>query len=289
MRIDAHQHFWDPALLPYPWMPPDPSPLRRPLLPELLAPVLAINRFDGSILVQAATVPEEADWLLSLADQHDFILGVVAWADLTDPRLGHILDRLQRHPKFKGIRHPVHDEADDNWLLRPEVLQGLDELARRNLPYDLLLYPKHLPLIPQLADRVPNLQLVLDHLGKPPIASRHSDPARSDAWAADLERAAAIPQLSAKISGLITEADHATWTAEDLKPYVQHALACFTPDRLMFGSDWPVCLLAGNWKRTLAAFTQAHGPLNVDVRAKLVGETAMRVYSIAPRASSAGG
>ncbi len=282
MRIDAHQHFWDPVLFPYSWMPPEPSPLRRPLLPEILGPVLANNRFDGSILIQATTVPEEADWLLSLASQHEFILGVVAWVDLTDPHLGKTLDRLQRHPKFKGVRHPVHDEPDDRWLLRPDVLQGLDELARRKLPFDLLLFPKHLSLIPQLAEGVPELSLVLDHLGKPPIASRLSDAARSDAWAADLERASAIPQLAAKISGLITEADHSSWTSEDLKPYVQHALACFGPDRLMFGSDWPVCLLAGNWKRTLAAFTQAHGPLSVEVRSKLLGETAMRVYSIGP-------
>jgi len=275
MRIDAHQHFWDPALFPYPWMPPDPSPLRRALLPEILGPVLANNRFDGSIVVQAATDPAEADWLLSLAGQHDFILGVVAWADLTDPHLGRTLDRLQRHPKFKGVRHPVHDEPDDRWILRPDVLQGLDELARRKLPFDLLFYPKHLPLLPELADRVPGLSLVLDHLGKPPIRSGDLD-----AWAENLAAAAAIPQLTAKISGLITEADHQSWTAADLKPCVQHAIACFGPDRLLFGSDWPVCLLAGNWKRTLAAFTQACGPQSIETRSKILGETAMRVYSI---------
>ena len=278
MRIDAHQHFWDPALFPYRWMPPDPSPLRRPLLPSLLGSVLRNNRFDGSVVVQATTVPGEADWLFGLAEQHEFILGVVAWADLSDPRLGHTLDRLQRNPKLKGIRHPVHDEPDDNWLLRPDVVKGLDELARRGLPYDLLLFPKHLPLVPRLADRVPGLAMVLDHLGKPPIKS-----GKLDGWAEDLARVSGIPQVTCKVSGLITEADHVSWTSEDLKPYVQHALACFGPDRLLFGSDWPVCLLAGNWKRTLAAFTQALGPQSIETRSKILGETAMRVYSIARR------
>ena len=139
MRIDAHQHFWDLDRFPYPWMPPAPSPLRRTFLPEDLQPILERNRFDGSVVVQATTVPGEATWLLELADKHPMILGVVAWVDLTDPSLGKTLDKLQTKQKFKGVRHPVHDEADDRWLLKPEVIRGLKELERRKIPYDLLL------------------------------------------------------------------------------------------------------------------------------------------------------
>ncbi len=274
MRIDAHQHFWDPARLPYPWMPPEPYPLHRPFLPETLGIILRNNRFDGSLAVQATNAPEEAPWLLDLATQHDFILGVVAWVDLKRPDLGRTLDQLQRHPKFKGVRHPVPEESGD-WLFRADGLSGLDELARRQLPFDLLLQSNQLALLPRLADRLPSLSLVLNHAGKPPIAAREIEP-----WASDLARAAEIPRLTCKLSGLIAQADRAAWTSADLMPYVQHALTCFGPDRLLFGSDWPHCLLAGNWKRSLAAFTQACGPLSVETRSKILGETAMRVYGI---------
>src|SRR5258708_4004351 len=141
MRIDAHQHFWDLERFQYAWIPPEPSPLRRNFLPQHLEPILAGNRFDSSVVVQANTLLAETDWLLEMADAHSFIRGVVGWVDLTDPRLGNELDRLQRHPKFKGVRHPVHDEADVNWLMREDVLRGLAELARRDLPHDLLLRP----------------------------------------------------------------------------------------------------------------------------------------------------
>ena len=134
MRIDSHQHFWDLDRLSYPWMPPAPSPLLRNFLPRNLKPALDRNRFDGSITVQATTQPEEAAWLLNLAEENEFILGVVAWVDLTSPGLGHILDHLQVHAKFKGVRHPVHDEPDDRWLLRAEVVDGLRELERRAIP-----------------------------------------------------------------------------------------------------------------------------------------------------------
>ncbi len=275
MRIDAHQHFWDLDRFTYAWMPPRPSRLRRNFLPEDLEPILAEHRFDGTVLVQAHTHLDETRWFLELASRHAFIQGVVGWADLTDNRLGEVLDEFQRHPKFKGIRHPVHDEADDQWLLRPSVLAGLRELARRGLPYDLLLRPQHLPLVPRLAEAVPDLRMVIDHLGKPPIAGR-----RLNGWARDVEAVASIPQVFCKISGMITEADHDSWSAGDLRPYVAHVLAVFGPDRLMFGSDWPVCLLAGSWKQVLAAFTQAAGALPGPVRDKLLGDTAQRFYQL---------
>jgi L-fuconolactonase len=275
MRIDAHQHFWDVDRFRYAWMPVEPSPLRRSFFPGQLESILKRSRFDGSVVVQANTVIEETDWLLELAEAHSFIRGVVGWVDLTDPRLGDVLDRVQRHPKFKGVRHPAHDESDVNWLVREDVLRGLAELARRGLPYDLLLRPPHLPLVPRIAERVPDLRMAIDHIAKPPIASQ-----KLDGWAQDMEAAARIPQVYCKLSGMITE-DERAWKAERLRPYVAHVLRCFGPQRLMFGSDWPVCLLRGSWKEVLAAFTQAVGPLPIEVREKLLGGTALEFYRLA--------
>ncbi len=275
MRIDAHQHFWELERFQYAWMPPAPSPLHRNFLPRQLEPILTRNRFDGSVVVQAHTDIAETDWLLELADAHAFIRGVVGWVDLTDPRLGAELDRLQRHPKFKGVRHPVHDEPDLNWLMREEVQRGLNELARRDLPYDLLLRPPHLPLVPRIAERVPGLRMVIDHIAKPLIAAQ-----QLDGWAQDMEAAARIPQIWCKLSGMITEDDPRQIKAERLRPYVAHVMSCFGPERLMFGSDWPVCLNAGSWKEVLAMFTQAVGPQQLEIREKLLGGSAMEFYSL---------
>jgi L-fuconolactonase len=276
MRIDAHQHFWDLARMDYPWMPPGESVLRKNYLPEDLAPILDANRFDGTVVVQANVVIEETWWLLDLAARYELIRGVVAWLDLTDPEIGHTLDRCQRHPKFKGVRHLVHDEPDNQWLLRDDVIRGLRELARRNIPYDLLLRPPHLPVIPKLAERVPDLRMVIDHIAKPLIATHEMEP-----WARDMEYVSKIPGMHCKLSGMVTEADHKTWKPDDLRPYVQHVLSLFPPERLMFGSDWPVCLLAGSWKQVLAAFTQACGPIPSQQRELILGETATRFYALA--------
>ena len=257
-------------------MPADESsPLRRNFLPRHLQLILARNKFHGSVVVQATTVPGEASWLLQLADEHSFILGVVAWVDLTDARVGDTLDRLQQHSKFKGVRHPVHDEDDDRWLLRPDVINGLRELARRGVPYDLLLRPHHLPLIPELVDAVPDLRMVIDHIAKPAIKDRAWEP-----WAADIARASEFPQILVKLSGMITEAEWGSWKGADLQPYVHHVLKLFTVERCMFGSDWPVCLLAGTWKETLAALTQAHGPIPKEIRVKMTGEAAAKFYNL---------
>lgn len=275
MRIDSHQHYWNPDLIPYPWMPPAPSLLRRNYLPEDLEPILKLNQFDGSVVVQAAQVPAEATWLLNLASQHKSILGVVAWADLKDPKLGLTLDQLQKHPKFSGIRHIVHDEPDVQWILQPSVINGLKELERRQIPYDLLIKPPHLPYTQRLLDAVPNLPIVIDHIAKPYIKE-----GIFDGWAKDIERIAKHPKLFCKISGMITEADHKDWKPAQLTPYVQFILQQFGFHRLMFGSDWPVCLLAGSWKEVLAAFTQALGPQDADERAKILGQTAASFYKL---------
>jgi L-fuconolactonase len=275
MRIDAHQHFWDIGRLNYSWMPPDPSPLRRNYLPSDLRPILETHRFDGSVVVQAHQSLDEARWLLQLAGENDFIRGVVAWVDLTDPEVGTSLDELQRHARFKGVRHLVHDEPDPRWLLRPDVLRGLAELERREISFDLLLRPVHLPVIPVLAEKLPALRMVIDHIAKPSIATGEFDD-----WARGMEGVFPIPNLYCKLSGMITEAAPNNWSASDLRPYVAFVLQGFGADRVMFGSDWPVCLLAGTWKEVLAACTQAMGPQPVDQREKILGGTATRFYRL---------
>lgn len=275
MRIDAHGHFWDLDRFTYRWMPAEPSRLRRNFLPEDLGPILARNNFDGFVAVQATTDSREADWLLALAEAHPFIAGVVGWVDLADPDLGRTLDRLQAHRRFCGVRHPVEDESDPRWLLRPAVVRGLRELARRAIPFDLLIRPQHLPLILELADLVPDLPLVLDHIAKPPIRE-----GRLEGWAEAIRAASQISWLHVKISGLITEADWKTWSSSQLQPYVQHVWRCFGPERCMFGSDWPVCLQAGSWKQVLAGFTQALGAIPKDIRAGIMGANAARFYKL---------
>jgi L-fuconolactonase len=275
MRIDAHQHYWDLEKFKYGWMPKPPDPIAKTFLPKDLEPILEHNRFDGSVFVQANTIPQEADWIFNVAERHPSILGVVAWVDLTAKDLGNQLDKMQKNARFCGIRHPVHDEADPKWLIRADVIDGLRELERRNIPFDLLLRPQHFPVVAPIAEKFPNLNLILDHLGKPNIAKR-----QWDGWAEFLEQWAGMERLTIKVSGMITEADKKEWKASDLTPYVQHILRWYGPDRMMFGSDWPVCLHAGSWKQTLASFTQALGAQTVEVREKILGDTAARVYGL---------
>lgn len=275
MRIDSHQHFWDLAAVDYFWMPKDHPILSRNYLPADLWPIYERNLFDGSVVVQAAHNDAEADWLLGLGAAEERILGVVAWADLQSPSLGHRLDHLQKQRKFVGIRHIVHDEPDARWLLRPAVIEGLRELARRGIPYDLLLKPPHIPVAIEVMERVPDLRCVIDHIAKPYIALAQVEP-----WLEGMRTLAQIPTMHVKLSGMITEAAVPGWKSADLAPYVQHVLGLFGASRSMFGSDWPVCLLAGSWKEVLAAFTQAVGPIVQAERNEMVGDTAARFYGL---------
>jgi len=275
MRIDAHQHYWDVHRFHYFWMnEKTPAILKQNFLPADLRPTYEMSRIDGSVLVQASHTMEETWWSLELAESEPSILGVVAWVDLTDPGLGDTLDRAQAFEYFKGVRHLVQDEPDDQWILRQAVLAGLEELARRQIPFDLCIHPRHLPLIPRVAERVPELRMVVDHLAKPFIARREMEP-----WAADIAALARFPQIYCKLSGMVTEAAR-HWTVDDLRPYLTHCFTQFGANRCMFGSDWPVCLLAGTWKQVLAVFTQALGAREVGVREKLMGLTAKEFYGL---------
>ncbi len=275
MRIDSHQHYWDIHRFRYFWMNDrTPSILKQNFLPADLRPIYELNRMDGSVLVQASHTMEETWWSLELAEAEKSILGVVAWVDLTDEGLGKTLDKAQEYRFFKGVRHLVQDEADDDWLLRPDVLEGLRELARRRIPFDLCIHPRHLSRVPTVAERAPELRMVVDHLAKPFIAEREMEP-----WAKDIAIVAKYPQIYCKLSGMITEAG-SHWAPSDIQPYLSHCFREFGANRCMFGSDWPVCLVAGTWKQALAAFTQALGAREVGVREKLMGLTAQEFYQL---------
>ena len=273
--VDAHQHFWDVGRFQYPWMTPQVDSLRRNFLPRDLKPLLAQAGVDRTILVQAQHSLEESRWFLEMAGANDFIAGAVVWVDLTSPSLGRDLDEFQRHPKFKGVRHIIEDEPDDAWVVREVVLAGLGELERRGIPYDLLVQPRHLNYIPRLRDRCPGLKLVVDHIAKPPIAQ-----GKMDGWDRDMETVARLPQLWCKLSGMVTEANWHTWTPDDLKPYVEHVVKQFGTDRLLFGSDWPVCTLAGSYQQVVDALRHALGPLGEAEAAKIWGGNARRFYQL---------
>ncbi len=274
--VDSHQHFWDVARFEYPWMGPEVAPIAKTFLPPDLAPTLAGLGIDKTVLVQARSALEDTTWFLELATEYDFIAGVVGWVDLLDPNLPRVLDHLLGHPKFKGVRHQVHDEPDEAWIVRDDVLRGLRELAKRDIPYDLLLRPPHLKYVPRVVDRLPNLPLVIDHIAKPEIAH-----GKIDEWARDMERVAVIPHIYCKVSGMITEADWGAWAPTDLRPYGEVVVEQLGYDRLMFGSDWPVCLLAGTYRQVWDAAHTTVGPLSDEAHAKVFGGNAATFYKLA--------
>ncbi|MDB5438384.1 MAG: amidohydrolase [Caulobacteraceae bacterium] len=268
--IDAHQHFWryDPPC--FPWIAPG-SVLAADHLPAQLAPQLAANEISQTIAVQAQPTEAETRWLLGLAGQHDWIAGVVGWTDLQAEDIEHRLDALS-HPKLIGLRHMVQDEPDPQFLLRPAFIAGVRAAVRRGWTYDLLLVADQLPLAPRFIEAVGEGRFVLDHGAKPRIAQGGWEP-----WASAIREVAAFPNVWCKVSGLITEANHASWTAADIAPYLDHLLACFGAERLIFGSDWPVCRLAGSYR-------QVHG-LIADFVARACPEHAASMFADAARAA----
>ena len=273
--IDSHHHFWDMGRREYPWMPPPPSVIRRNYLPEDMAPLLESAGVSGTVLVQAHQSIEEAHWMLDVAEATDFVVGVVAWADLTSPDLGRDLDSICARRGLVGIRHQVEEEPDETWLSKPAVIDGLKEVARRGLAYDLLVKGPHVKYVPQLAEKAPDLRMVVDHIAKPPIAAGEMEP-----WATGIAAVAAIPGVYCKVSGLITEADHAQWAVADLKPYVTHVVEQFGFERLMWGSDWPVCLMAGSYARVLSSALEAVGGLTPEQRDGFLFRNAVDFYRL---------
>jgi L-fuconolactonase len=270
--IDAHQHFWQVGRFDYPWMSSDLGVLYRDYLPGELAPILERNGVKQTVLVQASNSVAESRWLLELADENSFIAGVVGWVDLTSEEIDAQLDELCAHPKFKGVRHLVESEPRNDWLVQPAVLSGLRKLAARGLSYDLLVHTRHLRYVPEVAESCPDLPLVIDHLAKPPIAR-----SEFEEWAQALKPLARYPNMHCKLSGLVTEANRSAWQANDLRPYVEYALELFGADRMMFGSDYPVCLLAATYDRVLDSFLELLGDGDRD---KIFSKNAARFYRL---------
>jgi L-fuconolactonase len=279
--IDAHHHVWDLRVRDQDWITgPDLAPLRRNfLLEDYRAAAPAVT---ASILVQTVTVPGETPELLAMAasraDPGFRVAGVVGWTDLTAPDVAERIAALASPPggdKLVGLRHQVQNEPDPGWLTRPEVLRGLAAVAAAGLAYDLVITSGQLGAAAATAAAVPQLRFVLDHLGKPPVASGRTEP-----WAHDLRALAARPNTSAKLSGLVTEADWRHWRVGDLRPYVDVALAAFGPDRLMFGSDWPVCTLAAGFADVLSAARELTARLSPAEHQALFGGTASRIYGL---------
>jgi L-fucono-1,5-lactonase len=277
--IDAHQHFWDPDRADYPWMTDELASIRRPFGPADLEPLLRRRGVDRTIAVQTRSSVEETVELLGLAAKHEFIAGVVGWIDLTAADVSQALDELRAAPggtKLVGIRHQVHDEPDPKWLLRSDVQRGIEEVGRAGLTYDLLVRPRELPAAVETVRRHPGMRFVVDHLAKPRIRVGGDD----REWAAGLARLAEHERVACKLSGLVTEACWGGWTVNELAPYVRRALAWFGERRLLFGSDWPVCLLAGTYDRVFDAYRDALGPVANHGRAQVFGLNAIDFYRL---------
>ncbi len=281
MVIDAHHHFWRYTDEEYGWIPPDWSALRRDFLPADLGRELASAGVDGVISVQARQSLAETGWLLDLAAQNDFIRGVVGWAPLVAPDLDAHLDRLGEHPaaragKLRAFRHVLQGEPDDAYMLREDFNRGVRALTRRGLAYDILIFERHLPNAIAFVDRHPDQVFVVDHIAKPRIAAAEIEP-----WAKNIRELARRPNVACKLSGMVTEADVRNWTPARLRPYFEVALEAFGPARLLFGSDWPVCLAGvgyADWKTTVAS---ALAGLNPSQLAAVFGGNARRVYRLA--------
>jgi L-fuconolactonase len=273
--IDSHQHFWQVSRFAYPWMSSDLGVLYRDYLPDDLAPILQQNGVKQTVLVQASNSVAESRWLLDLADGNSFIAGVVGWVDLMSVEIDAQLDELCVHPKFKGVRHLVESEPQDDWLVQPAVLAGLRKLSARGLSYDLLVHTRHLRYVPHVAESCPDLRLVVDHMAKPPIARNEIKE-----WSEALKPVARYSNIHCKLSGLVTEANWSSWQANDLRPYVEHGLELFGPDRMMFGSDYPVCLLAASYGRVLDSFQEILKDISDSDRDKIFSKNAARFYRL---------
>jgi len=274
--IDAHQHFWQRGRFKDGWLDdPKHKPISGSFLPDDLAPLLHWNGIDGSVFVQTQHDVEENRWALDLAKKNPFILGVVGWVDLASPKCEEQLLEFKDQKKFVGIRHITQGEPDDDFIVRDDVVRGLKVLEKHKVPFDLLFYVKHLKHAATLAQKLPGLPMVIDHLAKPRIKDHVTE-----GWLENLRAAAKFPNVHCKLSGMVTEADWKAWTPADLKPYVQAALEAFGPDRCMYGSDWPVCLLAAPYPKMFGALQEALGPVTAAEREKIFGGTAEKFYGL---------
>ena len=275
MKIDSHQHFWKYNDRDYVWMSAGMDKLRKDHLPADLLPLIDAAGISATVAVQARQSLEESTWLLQLADKYPFIRAVVGWVDLSSERVVEQLEQLAQHPKFRGVRHVVHDESDDKFMLRESFLNGLGQLKRFGLTYDLLLFPRHLPIACDVVKRFPDQLFVLDHIAKPLVRAREMEP-----WARDLKRLAEFTNVFCKVSGLVTEAKWDSWEAQDFEPYLDVVLSAFGPHRLMIGSDWPVCTVAASYTRAMDVVKNYLSGQPAQVQAAVLGGNAQRFWKL---------
>ncbi len=275
MIIDSHQHFWHYSPDTHDWIGDDMQVLRRDFLPTDLAPILKQNGVSGCVAVQASQSLEETDFLLDLAEKHPFILGVVGWVDLQAHDLGKQLERWQGRSKLKGFRHVIQDETDPHFMDQLDFMEGLKTLAMSGYTYDLLIRSDQLKSSINLVRGLPELHFVLDHIAKPPIAYGEMEP-----WKSEIRILADFPNVHCKLSGMITEADWVTWNQQDLRPYLEVVMEAFGPKRLMFGSDWPVCLLAGKYEAAKSVVADFISSLSDGEQASIWGENAQQFYGL---------
>jgi L-fuconolactonase len=273
-RIDAHQHFWRYSPATHAWIDDSMVAIKRDFLPPDLKPLLDVARFDGCIAVQAEQTVAETQWLLRLANEHPFIRGVVGWVDLCAPDVAEELRSLAAHPRLRGVRHILQDEPA-GFMRRPEFLRGIAALAEFGLAYDILIYERQLPEAEELVRRFPDQRFVVDHIAKPAIRD-----GSIDAWRAGIRALASLPNVYCKLSGMVTEADWHRWRPADLTPYIETVLDVFGPQRLMIGSDWPVCLLASEYASLIAVVGDAFAQLSVADRESIMGATAAEFYGV---------
>lgn len=275
MRLDSHQHFWSYDAAQYPWIAPG-SALQRDWLPDDLAPLLAAAGLDGCIAVQARQTVEESRWLLTLAEHAPIIRGIVGWVDLRSERVEEQLAELAPPAKFRGVRHVVQDEPDDRFMLGAEFQRGIGKLKDFGLTYDLLVFPKQLPAAIELVRRFPEQPFVLDHIAKPLIRD-----GTIERWRAQIRELAQAPNVMCKVSGMVTEAKHGAWKAEDFRPYLDVVFEAFGAERLMYGSDWPVCLLSASYAQQFALVEAYTRRLSAAQCAAFFGGNAARFYGVA--------
>lgn len=277
LRVDAHQHFWNLDLVEYPWLTADLAPIHRTFEPPELAPQLAAAGIDYTVLVQAANSYADTDYMLYQADRYPWIGAVVGWVPLLEPaEAERALTRYLAHPAFRGVRHLIHDEPDPDWIVQHRALEGLKVLAAAGISFDFVaVFPRHLKHVPAMAEAVPDLRIIIDHLAKPPLHSHDLEQ-----WTTELAAAARYPTVYAKLSGLNTVVDWDTWSADDLKPAIDRAIDIFGTERLMFGSDWPFGTLAGDYAKVWAETNRALAGRSQAEIDQLLGGTAVQAYTI---------
>jgi len=274
MIADSHQHFWNKDKFNYPWLTPNLGCMYRNFIPEDLRPLIELNQVSCTVVVQAMSSVEETYWLLELAEQYDFIAGVVGWVDLVDEKVGATIEKLVQYPKFKGIRHQAEDEPDREWLTKENVLRGLEAAEQFGVRFDALLKHNQLWQLDIVAQRCPALNIVIDHCAKPNIAA-----GEFEEWAQHISAAAKLP-VHCKLSGLITEADHEKWMIDEIRPYADHVINAFGSERVMFGSDWPVSTMASDYSRTVNTFMELLSGLSEKDKQNILYHNAVKFYGL---------